>query len=581
MTHYHNPLNSGADHVPPQQPINQVSDLIAGFQFLVPAGQIDFPDDPTKQSLLAAQWDLNLDGFTQQGMAGNPWSATNAAPISNYFNPKNTPVPQGTPTVPITWTVFPNRINFYCGDLGQENVYRLADTGHYNDGKESFPQITNPCTGDSVLFGPYGPRGWQDEYCEWSITYDGQQNITRIDFTCESPEYWNTLWMIDPQRVLELYQNTLNKPQIQLSDLYLHDASHNPVIDPSTGNPVYNPLNRWNSGTLSTAIQGGAMHLTSTPNTLQTDIGLASAATIGRTQGNADPDSLICCAQYGQPKRNSDPHIGQAVNQFVASGLTVSLSNPPGLFMQLPDFSQYTFPAGTTWEDYYKVIRGNVTLNDPYGNPLPGNFILHAVFEAPEGHTIQEVTINKNGQAVPITYAGQIAETINNQIVAYGMSASPSAQVGCVGTPSVSYANPLQLFHKSVFDALAGATVLNPVKKKMTLLSNSTLIAPIVSSGDTDIAMMLTSSGVTTNPLPAVTFDGDDITASVTFFAPVEYAVPGNSYPSESIVLFLSVSVSSNARTGLRGLYITNYDQKLSVVMPAALNVAAPNAQKI
>lgn len=165
-------------------------------------------------------------------------------------------------------------------------------------------------------YGPYGPRGWQDEYCEWSVTRNAQGKIIRVDFVCENPEYWNSLWMIDPNRVLELYQSTLGKPQIRIEDLYLYDKDNKVVIDPSTGRPGYNPLNKWNSGTDSNDSAGGAMHLTSTPNTLQTEIGLASAATLQRKIGNYDPNALICCAQYGQPQGAAMP----ALINVVAAG---------------------------------------------------------------------------------------------------------------------------------------------------------------------------------------------------------------------------------------------------------------------
>jgi hypothetical protein len=144
--------------------------MSAQFMFQTPADQIDFPEDSAKQAELNAQWDLNLTGFTEQGMAGNPWNATNSAPITNYFNPKETPIPGDAAVQPVQWNVFPNRINYYCiqqAGISQENAYSLADTGYMTDGTTSFPQITNHCTGVSVIYGPYGPRGWQDEYCEW------------------------------------------------------------------------------------------------------------------------------------------------------------------------------------------------------------------------------------------------------------------------------------------------------------------------------------------------------------------------------------------------------------------------------
>ena len=51
-----------------------------------------------------------------------------------------------------------------------------------------------------------GPRGWKDEYNEWVVTRDASGNITKISFTAENPEYWFTLWNVDPKRVLELYR---------------------------------------------------------------------------------------------------------------------------------------------------------------------------------------------------------------------------------------------------------------------------------------------------------------------------------------------------------------------------------------
>ena len=106
---------------------------------------------------------------------------------------------------------------------------------------------------------------------------------------CENPEYWYSLWRIDPSVAAQKYQDALNfglppnSPNmvtVKVEDVQLVDPSTGkPVIDPSTGNPAYNPLNKWNSGPLSirggTTSSGGAMHLTATPNTLQTELGLA------------------------------------------------------------------------------------------------------------------------------------------------------------------------------------------------------------------------------------------------------------------------------------------------------------------
>lgn len=526
---------------------------------------------------MTPQWNANLNGFTQQGITGDPWNSTNASGITHYFNPLDTPIPSGAAEASITWGAFPGRIGRYFPQLSQGNQWSLADTGYQTNG-QSFPSITtNPCTGQSedLPYGPYGPRGWQDEYCEWSVYRDPQTNkILRVDFTCENPEYWNSLWMIDPNQVLELYQNTLGKPQIQLADLYLYDGSGNVVVDPSTGRSAYNPLNKWNSGPLSTNASGGAMHLTSTPNTLQTEIGLASAATLQRTIGNGNQNELICCAQYGQPYRNSDPHIGQQTNQYVGNGNRVTLTNPPGLYIQLPAFSSYQTPDGTKAASFWTIVRGSETLKDANGNLLPGNFILHAKYEVPSGlgYTVSDIAIN--GQ--PIQSGGQIAQTFLMQIVATAFSASVPAALDCVGTPQNTLAQPLQLFQAAVFDAMYGQSVINPVGQPMNLLSNSTLIAPLVEQGAAGIAMVLTCATVQSGPsreIPAVAFDGNDLSAEVTMITQINYAVPGNSYPSPATALFITVSVSSNAVLGLRNVFVTNYGQAPGPAMPALLNV--------
>lgn len=547
------------------------------FRFYTPAKQIDFPDKPDKQAALEAQWNTNLNGFTQQGITGNPWNATNASGITNYFNPLNTPIPQGATVANIIWLAFPGRIGYYFPKLSQQDQLSLADTGYRTNG-QSFPPITqDPCTGQPINlpYGPYGPRGWQDEYCEWSVYRDPQTNkILRVDFTCENPEYWNTLWMIDPNRVLELYQSSLGKRQIRLEDLFLYDSNGKAVIDPSTGRPAYNPLNKWNFGPISTDTTGGAMHLTSTPNTLQTEIGLASAATLQRKIGNSDPNALICCAQYGQPHRNSDPHIGQVTNQLVGLGNSVTLTNPPGLYIQMPSFSDYHTPDGTDPKSFWTIVRGAETLYAANGKPLPGNFILHAKYEVPSalGYTVSDITIN--GQ--PIKWGGQIAQTFLMQIVATAVSAAVPAALDCVGTPQNTLAQPLQLFHATVFDAMYGQSVANPVGQPMNLLSNSTLIAPLVEQGAVGIPMVLTGATVQLGPngeMPTVSFDGNDLTAEVTTATEINYAVPGNSYPSSATALFINVTVSNIAVLGLRNVFVTNYGQTLGPAMPALLNV--------
>ncbi|WP_315823328.1 hypothetical protein [Paraflavitalea speifideaquila] len=223
------------------------------------------------------------DGIHQPGHYWQHLEHDQYAAHPNYYNPANT-----TPNAPvygagIPWIPFPGRFTTYYGPnsttpLSSEQMLELGDTGYYTGkgNKVTFPEITQvPCTAfqpqafppdgpcgcsgnpsNMIPYGPYGPRGWQDEYCEWSVTRNANKEITRIDFTCENPEYWNTLWMVSPDKVLAIYKQTLGNPNIKMEDLQL-TYQGNVVNDPGTGRPAYNPLNKWNTGTVTTATGEG------------------------------------------------------------------------------------------------------------------------------------------------------------------------------------------------------------------------------------------------------------------------------------------------------------------------------------
>jgi hypothetical protein len=146
-------------------------------------------------------------------------------------------------------------------------------------------------------------------------------------------------------------------------------------------------------------------------------MGLAGGATVARKIGNQYDQDLICCSQYGQPYRNSDPHIGQLVNQTVngvnnnpkppATPAKIALADPSGLYIQKPDLSQFylpddpKLPAGAKASDCWHIIRGAETPVDPVTEKsYLGNFILHAVFQIPQSwieagasFTVGDITI--------------------------------------------------------------------------------------------------------------------------------------------------------------------------------------------
>jgi len=259
-------------------------------------------------------------------------------------------------------------------------------------------------------------RALQNEYCEWCVQRSPVSGkITRIDFTCESPEYWYTLWRVDPSTVLSLYRETLRQPDIQLEALCLKDGEGRVLDDPFTGGPQYDPLNAWNRGTEVTRTGGGAMHLSHAPNALKSAIAAVLGATGGRAPKPTAPDELRF---ERKPERHSDQHIRQVTGLMGGPGHKVGLSDPPGAYMQTPDFSDYQLPSGAPdgvrVADCWRITRGAAAIVDGQGQALPGQGILHAVFEVPAdlGFCVGDITLH----GAPIVQAEQVAATLSMQL---------------------------------------------------------------------------------------------------------------------------------------------------------------------
>ncbi len=366
-------------------------------QFDPPAYQNDFQcQEQAQEKAFRDRWSDNINRFTEQTLQNDPWSSVNQPPLTQYYNPLNTDIPAGTKGAAIQWTAFPNRILIQYPNVGQPTQWKYADEG--------------PPASDN--YRPSGPRGWQDEYCEWSVTRNPEGQITKVMFTCENREYWYTLWDIDPNVVLRLYQELVGS-QVKLEDLYLRDDKGNLVVDPATGRPAYNDLNPWNSTTTE-----GAVHLISNPNALSAEIFLAGQATVLRKDATGNPitdkNQLINCSKYGTSNRNSDPTIGAEVNALVrgtgvpGSGVRISLENPVGLYIQEPSFDTYQLPLSAPSDaqpsDYWKIVRGHQRQD---GEEI--DHILHAVYEVPQelGFTVSDIAIN----GFNIEYGAQIAQT--------------------------------------------------------------------------------------------------------------------------------------------------------------------------
>jgi hypothetical protein len=511
--------------------------------FSTPACVRDFAS-AASQKEMDDRWSRNVDQWTEQAIVGNPWGSNLDSNRAWYFNPLTTPIPAGSPTKLVEWIAFPNRITSYLGSpqhrFTSAQLLEFADNGRLADGTTLpwIPDDVCPYIDTAPLpakaYGPAGPRGWQDEYCEWAVERDAAGEIVRVNFTCENPEYWHTIWSVDENRVLELYRQLVSV-RVQLADLYLRDAAGKVVHDPFIGRPAYDALNKWNNTTRALPDSGGAVHLTSPPNNLGAEIGLGAAATLLRYEDD-DPQQLICCTPYGQSFRHSDPHIGFTVNQGVRGlNMRVTVADPVGLYIQQPDFENYELPpeavrAGIQPKDFWTLVRGTPGMG------------LHAVFRAPEGYTQKLSAIKISGQ--PLRWASQIAQTfqigLRGTFIPQG-GAPAQTYLACPNdeSPAPNRPSPQQLIPYEVMRAYVAAGTSGV----------SSTAAPIARRGETlkDVALVTTG---TTADTP-VRFEGDDIQVTVKSFIEGQvYHVPGNTNPGIFNVFVIDIRVGPQAPTG-------------------------------
>lgn len=592
--------------------------------FSLPAFIEDIPADTPENKLLNTElkwrWNINVKGWIAQAMPSSP---------AFFYDPTVTDIPSGSPTAPVVWNAFPGRVRqFYSDDppnqpigpykLNTDQLYSLVDTGGYeqNGQPSTFQPIPSALcpqadwTSSLQTFGPYGPRGWLDEYCEWSAARDADNNLVRIDFACENPEYWTTLWKVSPTIVADLYQSILNHnapPERQVTvaveDLEL-TVNGQAVIDPETGRPAYNPLNRWNSAPVAvrtgapSSFTGGVIHLTSTPNTLQTELGLAGSATIQVTSGNADQQALICCGKFGQEYRHSDPHIGQSVNEVVAGQLSggaaqlVCLADPVGLYIQpLINPSAFTFgpsidpdklPLDAKAADVFQIVRGWASVVDPVtGQDFPGGMILHAACQIPlawlnayPNMTLADIRVAD----APLQWAGQVAEQFNIGLYARPLNANSTPPTLPCASGLRAIAQPLQsLMFTSLWEAYYNQVETAPTGQTMSLASNTTFIAPMLPADGQTRQMTLTCTIPSGTPKVAILSpDGSrpdpSIQVTVDGMSPANYAVPGDSYPGKYMALALSLTLPRGAPGGLRGVSVTD-PSGVTNSLPAALYI--------
>ncbi|MEU4164639.1 hypothetical protein [Actinoplanes sp. NPDC026670] len=360
-----------------------------------------------------------------------------------FFNAARTP-PTSTPAERrIVWDAFPRVIT--VSNPGNRAAARAAADEPADLGTHRFRAQLFQGDDEPVKL----PFRRHDEYCEWFTDRDpATGSVRRFVFTCEGPEYWQfiaagTAAVVDDlsqvpaesrvdgdrELLLRLYRELVG-PDVReedlfhQSDVYLRSGGRKRVIRQAG---EYNPNNKWNT-------THGLVHLTHPSNTLSAEIFLGADATVLRAGPDGTPVTdagrLICCAEYGEPNRSSDPTIGADVNDLVRAGLTVSLRDPIGLYLDSIDTSGLSGPDGEDVSDWWRPVRGS------------GPLTLRAEFAPPAGATFGLADVRVNG--VPLTRAGQLAELITMALYGIGFDAgngAPQPQ-GCTGHGCSQVGNP-------------------------------------------------------------------------------------------------------------------------------------------
>jgi len=336
-----------------------------------PGGLTELSDDAL------AEWSAKVSQMIDTAIAGNPQRFSSDAPRSQFFNPTTTAIADDAREKPIFWFAFPKKVAATASTSTER--WQRADAD----------------------------RGVQDEYCEWAVqrrASDGK--IVRVTFTSETPEYWEHLASSDPATLLALYSQFVGQV-VPREDVFGADGR-------------YRPLNKWNSST-----DVGPIHLTQGSNFMSAAIELVAAATLVRVIGGrvlVSEQELIRCSQYGDPRRNSDPHIGAQVNELARMQADVTMADPPGLYILGVNVGGWQTPDGADPQDFWRPVRGIA------------NRAVRCVFEVPPEKPYVVGDIRIQGQ--PIELGAQIADFVT--VMARGLAcrfgqSTTTAMTACRG----------------------------------------------------------------------------------------------------------------------------------------------------
>ncbi|WP_298417366.1 hypothetical protein [uncultured Kordia sp.] len=574
--------------------VNMTTSKKDTFIFHTPAyqGKKDFQDSD-KRAAFEDAWDKYVNRYTVTSSNYNLSGGYDyTVPGKTYVNPKDNPdFFDGAAQIPVRWEAFPGRVLHYLQEKfikkygfvdGKNKMYEMVDIGPeayqaiYKDSIVYIPKSPcNPNPKEVKIFDPSGPRGWLDEYCEMGIVRNSDKKITRLHFTCENPEYYWTMWKVDPNKVLEIYKTTLGNTNIKLEDLYLRNSEGDSVTDRSTGRAAYDPINKWNKGTAMTESTGGAMHLTSPPNELSAEIVLAGGGAVLRN-GDADSlavsNTLICCSKFGRRFRHSDPHIGQNVYQAVEEGLEVTLLDPVGLYLQEPTYNYFQLPAkapkGAKIEDCFRFVRGEVHYQEGQLE-YPNNMILHMIMEVPNSWDSSITLEDFKVLGDSIKYGSQVMETIKVQLAAAGKPATASSkakELNCTADNSivgVDYFTDGNILEASIYNKL---NIKANVTSNITLVAqNSTVenLAVVISNVKDDKGVSIQPKDFNPSAIE-ISFPDTNIEVNATYVGKSNPAYASLT-KNQEYTFYIDITVPKDTPVGQYNILVTNKGKGLAV----------------
>jgi hypothetical protein len=230
--------------------------------------------------------------------------------------------------------------------------------------------------------GNWRPR--QFEYFEWHTTRDATGKVTKVAFSTETPQYFELLAAVDPDRVVALYREHVD-PAVTWDELAGPDGT-------------YDRHNRWTTS-------DGIMHYVNGINELNQAIGLAQGGAQSTTAGRDNFEFQVIGPNA------ADDYIVREVAGLGRSGFGITVQEPVGLYIDTRDDTGWTKPDGSPVGDYWRITRGR-----------PGA-VLRLEYEVPdeEGFVVGDILIGGR----PVLHGGQLAEHMTSSlpvIVARGTS---------------------------------------------------------------------------------------------------------------------------------------------------------------